>query len=203
MTTILGFCCCCAEAGKFAAARTIPEASVVNISGLIFIVQFLRSRFYWVSAVIYDHCLPPDGFDLRQWSWQKATRRQEERGAEPARAASPRRCPRWGPKDDVTARRRHVCFARNSRHMRARSAAITIWNVDRVGRPPERATRRSVSDSGEMVQRTGVASAGLWWPSWRRLLLLLFGGAGRSTFLRNLVEVVEDIHASLKREAAK
>jgi hypothetical protein len=26
---------------------------------------------------------------------------------------------------------------------------------------------------------------------------------GRSTFLRNLVEVVEDLHASLKREAAK
>ena len=34
-------------------------------------------------------------------------------------------------------------------------------------------------------------------------LLLLFGGAGHSTFLRNSVEVVEDLHGSLKREAAK
>jgi hypothetical protein len=66
-----------------------------------------------------------------------------------------------------------------------------------------RATCRSVSDSGSTGNRIQTTSAGLWWPSWRRPSLYFFSSGGRSTFLRNLVEVVEDLHASLKREAAK
>jgi hypothetical protein len=37
----LGFFSCCADAGKHAAATTMPEASALHISRLIFMIQIL------------------------------------------------------------------------------------------------------------------------------------------------------------------
>src|ERR1700758_5201480 len=51
ITTMLGFCCCCAEAGKLVAARTMLEANAVDIKLLSHIAEILQCEFhlYWSS----------------------------------------------------------------------------------------------------------------------------------------------------------
>ena len=85
------------------------------------------------------------------------------------------------------------------------SSADTLLTFRVVGSPLMRSTGGPSANSGSTGKRPLHTS--------RRALraivasteplLLHFGGAARSTFLGNLVEVVEDLRASLKREAAK
>ena len=63
MTTMLGFCCCCAEAGKNAPARTMLETSALDISRRSFMFQFSIDRHLRAEFTQRRRCvakrLPP------------------------------------------------------------------------------------------------------------------------------------------------